>query len=297
MTTKAEMRDQPKRHSAAPAALALSGAVNTGRSVTAWFRPRVEPSVSPAYLAHWALTPLQSTRRGRDPSAFLPTFAPQTLLRFIATMRTLTPAPLSPRRRSPCFTRTPSSPAFRPQPPRAPLPPLSHAPLARQVSGGGREDSRRHAARPSLHAGPGFAISQQARRPRQAESGSSSCGPPARRPLLPTPPRGDAVTAGFWSERQPGGEFHPSDSVRSQAHWERPPGLDDLQGLPAALWERPPGLDYHRGLLASTIFKATGRDYLQGLLAAIIFIGIEVGDLSHKTWVSAWPFSHRKGRG
>ena len=77
MTTKAEMRDQPKRHSAAPAALALSGAVNTGRSVTAWFRPRVEPSVSPAYLAHWKKgSGLRRRERGL-PAARRPPISPR----------------------------------------------------------------------------------------------------------------------------------------------------------------------------------------------------------------------------
>jgi len=43
---------------------------------------------------------------------------------------------------------------------------------------------------------------------RPAETGSSSCGLAARLRLLPTPPRGDAVTFGYRPEHRPGRDFH-----------------------------------------------------------------------------------------
>jgi hypothetical protein len=48
--------------------------------------------------------------------------------------------------------------------------------------------------------GPGFALHSQARRMRQAESSSSSYGLVVHLLLLPTPPRGDAVTVGYGPE-------------------------------------------------------------------------------------------------
>ena len=45
--------------------------------------------------------------------------------------------------------------------------------------------------------GPGFAVRSRARHNIIAETGSLSCGLPVRLRLLPTPPRGDAVTLGY----------------------------------------------------------------------------------------------------
>src|SRR6185295_15117085 len=48
--------------------------------------------------------------------------------------------------------------------------------------------------------GQGFTSGSQARRVRQAESSSSSCGLVSHLRLLPTPPLGDAVTFGYRPE-------------------------------------------------------------------------------------------------
>ena len=152
MTSKAEMRDQPKRHSAAQAALALSGAVNTSRSVAAWFRPRgalglsglfsplgivavdvhaprTRPVRLPALLRSTDVTPLHRYYEGSDSYAGLAPTQVSLLHAHHHRQRSVPNHPARPCRR---FHTLPS---------------------ARQVSGGGREDSRRRAARPSLHAG------------------------------------------------------------------------------------------------------------------------------------------------
>lgn len=54
-------------------------------------------------------------------------------------------------------------------------------------------------------------MKEQARRNTPAESGSSSYGPPVRLRLLPTPPRGDAVTFGYGAVADPGTDFHRAD--------------------------------------------------------------------------------------
>ena len=97
--------------------------------------------------------------------------------------------------------------AFRPfrlQPPDVSPSQLCHAP---QLAGS------------PASAGPGFTFLQQARRSRPAESSSSSYGLVVHLLLLPTPPRGDAVTFGYRPERVPQGDSHPFDHARSQAHW------------------------------------------------------------------------------
>ena len=52
--------------------------------------------------------------------------------------------------------------------------------------------------------------------------------------LLPTPPRGGAVTIGYGVPEHPGGDFHPADSMRSQAHplAAAPPGRASRPGHP-----------------------------------------------------------------
>jgi hypothetical protein len=218
MTTKAEMRDQPQRHSTAKAALTPSGAVNIGRSGAAWFRPQVVPSASTAYLAHGAFSPLTSTSHERVPSAFLPPFTPQALPRFYATMRVLTPAPVSPRRRSPCFTYTIVANVPPPTTPRVPAAALSRClqrgrfPAEGERTPGGTPPARLSTP---VKASPfPSRLADRARPNRVRHPADRSHA----KPLLPTTPRDDAVTASFWSERQPGGDFHPSDDVRSQAH-------------------------------------------------------------------------------
>jgi hypothetical protein len=52
----------------------------------------------------------------------------------------------------------------------------------------------------------------------QAESSSSSYGLLIHLQLLPTPPRGDAVTFGYGAETNPGVDFHHTDRVRFRAH-------------------------------------------------------------------------------
>ncbi len=118
-------------------------------------------------------------------STFLRPLAPRALPRFNATMGALTPARLSPPDRSPRFMYTTFRP-FRLQPPNAPPPPLSHATPQRDGS--------------PASTGPGFATRLQARRIRPAESSSSSYGLVVHLQLLPTPPRGDAVTFGYRPE-------------------------------------------------------------------------------------------------
>ena len=51
-----------------------------------------------------------------------------------------------------------------------------------------------------------------------AESSSSSCGPPVRFRLLPTPPRGDAVAFGYGALAYPDTDFHRAVVAPSRAH-------------------------------------------------------------------------------
>ena len=115
---------------------------------------------------------------------------------FHATMGALTPARrlfgslehehrlLSPR--SPCFTHTPLDPIPSPTTTPRPRRRFRHATPQLDWAGPSR-----------VWASP---FAQQARRRRQAESRSSSYGPVVHLPLLPTPPRGDAVTFGYRPE-------------------------------------------------------------------------------------------------
>ena len=54
-----------------------------------------------------------------------------------------------------------------------------------------------------------------------AESSSLYCGPPVRLRLLPTPPRGDAVTFDYRALAYPGTDFHHADIAPSRAHANR----------------------------------------------------------------------------
>jgi hypothetical protein len=54
--------------------------------------------------------------------------------------------------------------------------------------------------------------------PLPAESSSSSCGLPVRLRLLPTPPRGDAVTFGYKGLASLGANFHRADCASSRTH-------------------------------------------------------------------------------
>ena len=54
-----------------------------------------------------------------------------------------------------------------------------------------------------------------------AESSSSSCGPPVRLRLLPTPPRDDAVTFGYGVLAYPDTDFHRANVAPSRAHSPR----------------------------------------------------------------------------
>src|SRR6266545_8179413 len=82
-------------------------------------------------------------------------------------------------------SHTPPSWPFRLQPPDVSSSPLSHATPQRHES--------------LSHRG-GFVFTWQTRRSRLAESSSSSYGLATHLQLLPTPPRGDAVTLGYGPE-------------------------------------------------------------------------------------------------
>ncbi|MFA5925006.1 MAG: hypothetical protein WC856_27615, partial [Methylococcaceae bacterium] len=51
-----------------------------------------------------------------------------------------------------------------------------------------------------------------------AETGSSSYGPTVRHRLLPTPPRGDAVTFSYGAVAHSGRDLHPANSTHSRAY-------------------------------------------------------------------------------
>ena len=127
---------------------------------------------------------------------FLPPLAPRPLRRFNATMEALTPVRVSPAYRSPCFTyltfRTIPSPTTW----CSPVVALAPYPSARQVSLAGTP-----ATQCLPISGLDFAFSQQARRKHPAETGSLSYGLVVHLLLLPTPPRGDAVTVGYRPEK------------------------------------------------------------------------------------------------
>ena len=96
-------------------------------------------------------------------------------------MRTLTPATLARTRQL--------SPLTPPCLPNIPSPTTSSARTSLSQSPQRVQSELRRA--------PGFATNEQARRKHTAESGSSSYGLLVRLRLLPTPPRGDAVTFGY----------------------------------------------------------------------------------------------------
>ena len=93
------------------------------------------------------------------------------------TMKALTPAGLTLTGRSLRLLRL-AFPAFRPQPRDLPAGRFHQSPQRQRLF-------------------PGFATNEQARHSSHAETGSSSYGLPVRLRLLPTPPRGDAVTFNF----------------------------------------------------------------------------------------------------
>ena len=137
-------------------------------------------------------------------STFLPPFAPRTLLRFQATMRALTPARLSRPNRSPCFTHTAVLTIPPPTTPAAPVTAFTRYPSARQVSP--LPGSRlRHslAGSPDGTGRIGFVILRTGR------------SPPVALHLASRRRSYSRLQAG---ERMPGGDFHPSDGVRLQAH-------------------------------------------------------------------------------
>ena len=148
-------------------------------------------------------TGVSSVLPGCSAPTSLPPFAPRPLRRLNATMEALTPGRVSPPDRSPCFTHPavaaiPPSTTRRTNPRQLCLLPCS----APSVPHRGNRLRRALAGSPI----------------RPAETGSLSCGLAARLRLLSTPPRGDAVTFGYRPEHKPGGDFHPSDGVRLQAH-------------------------------------------------------------------------------
>ena len=65
---------------------------------------------------------------------------------------------------------------------------------------------------------PGFALESQARRNTSAESSSSSYGPTVRLRLLPTPPRGDAVTFDYGVVAPSDTDLHRANLTPSRAH-------------------------------------------------------------------------------
>jgi hypothetical protein len=96
------------------------------------------------------------------------------------------------------------SPPFRRQPPVALAPSLCHATPQRDALPGSP--------------GPDFASRWQDRRMPPAESRSSSYGRVVHLRLLPTPPRGGAVTIGYRSTSAGGEDLHLPVHARLQAH-------------------------------------------------------------------------------
>src|SRR5208337_104413 len=167
-----------------------------------------------------------SLRSRHHVSTFLHPFAPPALPGFIATMSALTPArgcacgllnlahtPCDRPRRSLRFTcRT--FRALRLQSPRRSHRSLCHLSCQRR--------------RLPAHRGSGLRLSTGGSPAGTAESSSSSYGLPVRLALLPTPPRGDAVTVGYRTETgTPEVDLHLSDVTRLRTHDGRvKPGHD-----------------------------------------------------------------------
>jgi len=55
--------------------------------------------------------------------------------------------------------------------------------------------------------------------------------------LLPTSPHGDAVTFGYKFESSFGGDLHPSDTLRSLAHWQVRLGPGKLEIMSFSLFK------------------------------------------------------------
>ena len=124
-----------------------------------------------------------------------------------STMRVLTPARVRFPCRHPRLLRT-AFPTSRPQTHHDALPsfasPCSTGPVVSRL---------RH---------------KSAGSPRHtAETGSLAYGLSVRLRLLPTPPRGDAVTFGFGVMASPGADFHRADCAPSRAHGFRHPCRND----------------------------------------------------------------------
>jgi len=86
----------------------------------------------------------------------------------------------------------------------------------------------------------GFAFSQPARRHYPAESSSLYCAPPVRLQLLPTPPRGDAVTFGYRALAYPDTDSHRAVCAPSRAHWELRPRSEGIKPTSAPPWSSAP---------------------------------------------------------
>ena len=177
-------------------------------------RPRASPAclALTGTVARWLSACLSVT-----PSTFLSPFAPRPLRRFSARMGTLTPRQVScPTEVSPLHVTRRSRP-FCLQSPNAPHRRFHTLPLSSM-------------GLPSR--GPGFTLGLQARRSRQAESSSSTCGLVPHLRLLSTPPLGDAVTFGFQAgERMPGEDFHLYTCALAGAQaWRFSAGLESHRG-------------------------------------------------------------------
>ena len=150
-------------------------------------------------------------RHDRCASAFLRPFAPRALPRFIATMDALTPArrlaPSFPDR-SPCFTHTPFRTVPSPTTLRAPVVDFARYPSPRRAS-------KAFFLRPSVGTSPsasrlvGRVWPNRVRLLRTGRSPSVASHPASRRRSY------RRLQAG---ERILGGDFHPSERVRLQAH-------------------------------------------------------------------------------
>jgi hypothetical protein len=73
----------------------------------------------------------------------------------------------------------------------------------------------------------GFAISQLARHDGRPNRVHLRYGLIVHLRLLPTPPRGDAVTFGCGVPDHPGKDFHLAESMQLQAHWDKIPILSN----------------------------------------------------------------------
>jgi hypothetical protein len=121
------------------------------------------------------------------------------------------------RHRRPCSTMKALTPARRHRDGRASPLTASHLPnVPPPTTGCARSPLSPPHQRDRLL--PGFAMNELARRTHPAESSSSSYGPPVRLRLLPTPPRGDAVTFDFGAVTHPGADFHRAVTMPLRAH-------------------------------------------------------------------------------